>query len=151
MASIYSATSEGEEGLAAATAETVIALIGQTTVKAKLIEFGVSFDGVSTTAEPVQIRLIRATADGTGTAATVKPWDPDMTSNQCTAKHSYSAEPTKESTPLASWEVHPQSGIVVQYPLGREPTLDNATGSIMCIECTAPATVNVLAYLVWEE
>lgn len=152
MASVYSATTEGEEALAAATAETVIALIGATTVKARICEWGVSFDGISATAEPVRIRLVRTTADdGTATGATEKAWDPDNPTANCSAKHSYSAEPTKESTPLATYEVHPQAGIVVQYPLGREITLDNTTSNGLAIECTAPATVNVEAYIVWEE
>lgn len=151
MASVYSITTEGEEALAAATAETAIALIGATATKARIIEWGVSFDGVSATGAPVLVRLVRATADGTGTGATVKAWDPDNPTAAATGKHSYSAEPTKESQPLGVWHVHPQAGIVVQYPLGREPVLDNATTSIVCIEVTADAIVNVTAYIVWEE
>lgn len=151
MPSVYSATTEGEEALAAATAETLIALLGATTCKAKIIEWGVSFDGTSTTAAPIVVRLVRATVDGTGSAATEKPWDPDAPTAACQAKHSYSAEPTKESQALGEWEVHPQGGLVIQYPLGREIVLDNATTSILCIEVTAPAVVNALAYVVWEE
>ena len=51
MASLFSATTEGEEALTAATTETVIALIGATQVKAKIVEFGVSFDSTSATAD----------------------------------------------------------------------------------------------------
>lgn len=151
MPSVYSATTEGEEGLGAATAETLLALIGATTTKARLIEWGVSFDGTSATAAPVVVRLVRATVDGTGSAATEKAWDPDAPAAAVQAKHSYSAEPTKETQALVEIEVHPQGGIVIQYPLGREPVIDNATSSILCIEATAPATVNALAYMVWEE
>lgn len=151
MPAVYSATTEGEEALAAATAETLLALIGATTTKAKLIEWGVSFDGTSSTAAPVVVRLVRATVDGTGTAATEKPWDPDAPTAAVQAKHSYTAEPTKESQALIEVEVHPQGGVSFQYPLGREPIIDNATGSILCIEATAPAIVNALAYMVWEE
>ncbi len=151
MPSVYSATTEGEEALAAATAETLIALIGATTTKAKIVEWGVAFDGVSATAAPVVVRIVRATADGTGTGATEKPWDPDSPTAACAVKHSYSAEPTKESQALVELEVHPQGGVIVQYPLGREIVLDNATTSILCIEVTAPAVVNANAYIVWEE
>lgn len=152
MASVYSATTEGEEALAAATAETVICLVGSTAVKAKIIEWGVTFDGVSATAEPVRVRLLRTTADdGTSSAATEVAWDPDNPTANCVAKHSYSAEPTKASTALAEYEVPPTSGMVLQYPLGREPTLDNSASAGFAIECTAPATVNVEAVLVWEE
>lgn len=151
MASVYSVTTEGEEALAAATAETLLTLIGASATKARIVEWGVSFDGTSASAEPVRIRIVRATADGTGTSATIKPWDPDNPTANCTAKHSYTAEPTKESQALVEMDVHPQGGVVIQYPLGREVVVDNSTGSIVCIEVTAPAVVNAEAYLVWEE
>ncbi len=152
MASVYSATTEGEEALAAATAETVLGIHSTTAIKPRIIEWGVFFDGTSATAEPVRVRLVRMTADdGTNSAATEKPWDPDNPTANCTVKHSYTAEGTKESQALAEYEVPPTSGMVLQYPLGREIVLDNATTSGLAIECTAPATVNVDAYIVWEE
>jgi hypothetical protein len=153
MASLFSATNEGEEALAAATTETVIALIGATAVKGKLVEFGISFDGVSATAEPVVVRMIRTTADdGTATGATeVQFSDPDNPTPNCAVKHSYTAEPTKAAQPLAVWKVHPQAGLVIQWPLGREPGLDNTTSNGIAFDCTAPAVVNADAYLVWEE
>ena len=151
MGSVYSQTTEGEVALAAATAKTVLALISSTGAKPRLVEWGVSFDGVSATAEPVRVRIVRATADGTGTATTMKSWDPDNPTAGETGKRNYTAEPTKETQALLEYEVHPQAGIVVQYPLGREIVLDNATTSILCIECTAPAIVNAEAYMVWEK
>lgn len=151
MASVYSATTENEEAVVAATAETIIALISATATKPRIIEWGVSFDSTSATAAPVRVRLVRATADGTGSSATIKSWDPDNPTASATAKHSYSAEPTKESTPLVEMHIHPQAGIVVQYPLGREIVLDNATTSIVCLEVLADANVNATGYIVWEE
>jgi hypothetical protein len=151
MASVYSVTTQSEEALAAATAETVVQLRGSTAVKAKIVEWGVSFDGTSATAEPVRVRLLRQTTDGTsGTAGTEVAWDPDNPTANCTSHLDFSAEPAAGDV-LADYEVHPQTGIVVQYPLGREPTLDNAATSRVGIDCNAPATVNAVAYLVWEE
>lgn len=152
MASVYSATTEGEEALAAATAETLLALIGATTVKGRIIEWGVFFDGTSATAEPVRVRLVRTTADdGTATGAVEKPWDPDNPAANCAVKHSYTAEPTKEAQALCEYEVPPTSGMFIQYPLGREPVLDNTASNGIAIEVTAPAAVNAEAYIVWEE
>lgn len=148
---LYSATTEGERA-STTSAKTILALIGSATRKAKLVEWGISFSGVSATGEPVRVRMIRATADGTGTAATENPWEPDDPATPLvSAKYNYSAEPTKASVPLAEYLVHPQAGIVIQYPLGREIVIDNATGSILCIEVLAPATVDCVAYVVWEE
>jgi hypothetical protein len=152
MASVYSITTEGEEALAAATAETLLQLRGHANTKAKIIEIGVSFDGVSTSEAPVVVRLLRQTTDGTSTGATEIAWDPDNPTPLCTGFHSHtSTEPTAGDV-LATWEVHPQGGsLVVQWPLGREPTLDNATTSRIGLEVNAPAAVNAVAYMVWEE
>lgn len=150
MASVYSVTTEGEEALAAATAETVVQLTGAAGVKAKLVEWGISFDGTSATAAPVVVRLLRQTTAGTASAATEVKWDPDAPTANVTSFHSFSAEPTAGEV-LATYNVHPQTGIVVQYPYGREPTIDNATSSRLGLEVTAPAIVNATAYIVWEE
>jgi hypothetical protein len=152
MASVYSATTEAEEALGAATAETVIALHSTAVCKPRIIEWGVTFDGTSATAEPVVVDIVRITAaDGTSSAATEMAWDPDNPTANSTATHSYTVEPTKTATPLAKYNVPPTSGMVMQYPLGRELVLDSATTSAVGIVCTAPAAVNVAAYLVWEE
>lgn len=147
---IYSITTEGEEALAAATAETLLQLRGATTVKAKIIEWGVSFDGVSVTAEPVRVRVLRQTSDGTGSAATEAKWDADDPAAGCTGFHSFSAEPAAGEV-LVDMEVHPQAGVLIQYPLGREIILDDAATSRLGIEVTAPAVVNAVGHLVWEE
>lgn len=147
---IYSATTEGEEALASGTAETVVQLRGAATTKAKIIAFGISFDGVAATDAPVVVRMIRQTTDGTATGATEVKWDPDDPAAACTAFHSFTAEPTAGEV-LMTWNVHPQTGIDQQFPLGREPRLSAATTSRIAIEANAPAGVNVVAYLVWEE
>lgn len=149
MASLYSVTTETEEALTTSV-ETVVQLRGSTTVKAKVVEWGISFDSTSATAEPVRVRLLRQTTDGTGTGATEVMWDPDNPTANCTAFHTFSAEPTAGEV-LCEMHCHPQSGIVMQYPLGREPTLDNLTTSRIGIDVLAPAAVNCTAYLVWEE
>jgi hypothetical protein len=152
MSSIFSITTEGEEALGAATAETVLALIGSTVVKARLVEWSVDFDGVLTTAEPVRVRLIRLTADdGTRTTTVTEvPWDPDNPTANCVGRKHFTAEPTKGDV-IWDKEVHPQGGFHIQYPLGREPTLDNSASVGFAIECTAAAAVNCVAAMAWEE
>lgn len=154
MASSYSATSEGEVALVAATAKRVLWVMGVTTIKPRLIEWGVSFDSTSGTAEPVIVKIFRCTSAGTtnSNSATVKKWDPDNpTANTLPFKTGWTTEPTRESQEMVAYEVHPQGGLVMQYPLGRELVIDNVTTDGFTIECTAPANVNVLPYFVWEE
>lgn len=149
---VYSATSEGENGLVAATQEGVLWLMGTTSNVAKLIEWGVSFDGVSATAEPVRVGLFRATNAGTTPTATAEmSWQNGAPAATAIAAKAFATPPTFTSTPLVEYNVHPQAGIVVQYPLGREPEISAATTDGLGILCTAPATVNVIAYVVWEE
>jgi hypothetical protein len=151
MGGIYAATTEGEEALAAATAETVLQLRGSTVTKARIVAWSVSFDGISATEAPVVVRLIRQTTDGTGSAATEEPLDPDSPTANCTAFHSFSAEPTA-GTSVETYEIHPQGGLLIrEYPPGREVILDNAATSRIAIECTAPAAVNAVAWMHWEE
>lgn len=152
MGAIFAITSEGEEALAAATAETVIAVMGVAATKAYLIEWGVSFDGITATAEPVMVELYQLTANGTATAATEVAWRRDSVAAQATGHHSYTVEPTKGNR-IACYQVHPQGGgLVIQYPLGREPLIaDGSTAHGIGIVCTAPAIVNVCAYMVFEE
>ena len=68
----------------------------------------------------------------------------------------YYGTPTPDDLPaghdlLLEIEVHPQGGYERFFELGREPCIDNATTSRIGVECTAPATVNVVGYLAFEE
>lgn len=141
-------TTEAEEALAAATAETVWQLLGVANRSIPIVEFGISFDGVTATAEPVLVELVSQSTAGTATGATEVTIKGSGTP-QVTGQHSFTAEPTLVNR-LAGWEVHPAGGLfVVQFPLGREPTLEGATR--IGLRCTAPAAVNCFSYVWWEE
>ena len=149
---IYSVTTEGEEALGAGTAETVIQLRGSTSTKARVIAWGISFDGVTSTDAPVVVNFLRQTTDGTGTGATEAKFDADDPAATCTAFHTFSSTEPTSGDILEQYEIHPQGGLFVrEYPPGREPVLDDAATSRIGIACTAPAAVNVLAWLQWEE
>ena len=138
-----------EEALAAATAETLIQLVAASNHRVKVLRWGVFFDGTSATAEPVQIRLLRQTTAGTASSLTpVKLDDSIGETLQTTAQQDFTAEPTAGDV-LESYEIHPQQGIMVIYPLGQEPIIGG--GDRMGIEVTAPATVNARSFIVFEE
>lgn len=152
MASIYSATSEGENALVADTQEGILWLMGVTTTTARIIEWGVSFDGVVATAQPIRVGLFRVTNAGTTPTATVEmAWDIGSPAAACIAAKGFATPPTFTSTPLCEYNVHPQSGLIVQYPLGREPTIDNVTTDGLGVYCTSNSVVNALATIIWEE
>jgi len=149
MAAFIGSAQITEEALAAATAETLIQLVAVANHRVKVLRWGVSFDGVSVTAEPVQIRLLRQTTAGTGAALTpVKMDDSIADTLLTTAQQDFTAEPTAGDV-LESYEVHPQQGVVMMYPLGQEPIIGG--GDRMGIEVTAPAVVNARAFFVFEE
>jgi hypothetical protein len=153
MARIVAVATTAEIALSAATAKTVLHFNCPANHLAVIKGWSISFDGTTVTAEPVQIRLLRQTAaSGTGSTNTPVKINPLVTASlQCTAKDSFSAEPTAGNV-LFAIEVHPQAGYEKIYPLGDEP-LCGGTGSAdaLGIECTAPATVNVRATITFEE
>lgn len=151
MAAVFSVTTETEEAVAAATAETLVQLRGHASTKAKICEWGVSFDGTSGTADPVRVRLLRQTSDGTGTGANEVKWDPDSPTALVTSFNTFSSTEPTAGDVLAEYQVHPQSGMVVQYPLGREPVMGAATTSRIAIDVLSPGAINASAYIVWEE
>lgn len=151
MAAGYVADTNGDIALTAATAKTILNVINAANGLVRATEMGVSFDGVSSTAEPVTVELCfstQATA-GTSTSHTIVQTRGPTRTVQATAARNYTAEPTA-LTVIRRWLVHPQTGLVVQFPLGREPE-QTTTADGMCIRCTAPAGVNVQGYLEFEE
>lgn len=149
--SIYAVTTEGAEALAASTEEALLQIVSATTIKPRIIAWGVSFDGASASATPVRVRLCRMTTDGTRTAASEVKFDPDIPTAAATGFHSFTAQPTLGDV-LEDVYVHPQGGIYIkEYIPGREPVLDNATTSRIGITVNAPAVVNAVAWMHWEE
>lgn len=139
--------------LVAATAKTVLLCTSNATKQFTLVEFGVAFDGTSSTAVPVLIELVAGTAATAGTSTAFTPLlvrgDPNEVA-ACTAGIAFTVEPTV-LTPLKSWLVSPTAGLLVQSPLGREITSTVAAASArkaLGLRITAPAAVNVRAY--WE-
>lgn len=149
MADIYVVT-KSNQALAAATAETVIQLVTPATVRARIVELGVFFDGITSTAEPVDVALTRQTTAGTASAGTVTPIDAAAPTGLVTAQIDFSAEPTS-GVELGRWMVHPQGGAFIQkWDLWAEAPV-MAVSTRLGIICTAAATVNVSAYIRWVE
>jgi hypothetical protein len=140
----------GEEALGAAAAETVLMVLAAANHAIKIQAWGVFFDGVSPTAEPVLVKLVRHSSAGTFTdTVTIAAWDDNTAETfDTTAKETCTAEPTK--TPVLECKnVHPQTGYEAFYPIGQEIHV-KAAGQIG-IEVTAPAAVNCTAYIRFEE
>jgi hypothetical protein len=144
----YSTQTEAAVALAAATAKTILAVIAPAQFGIDLQGFDISFDGVTASAVPVLVELVKYTTDGTGTTTTVDQVYGRAITAGFVAKANYSADPTG-ATPLREFLVDPNKGLFsFDYPLGATP--DAAVSELIGIRCTAPAVVNVRASMRFE-
>lgn len=147
----YTVETTADVALSAATAKTVLSVVCASAAPIRIVEFGVSFDGVAADAEPVTVELCSSTQAGAGTSTSQSPVQmrgPTRTV-QASGARNFTAEPTT-LTCLKRWLVHPQTGIEMQYPLGREPE-QVVTADALCLRVTAPAAVNCQGYIEFEE
>lgn len=151
MAARYTVESNGDIALSAATAKTCLSYIAASNALFRVVELSVSFDGTSSSAEPVTIELCYSTQAGAGTSTshTIAQTGGPTRTAQGTAARNFSAEPTA-LTVWKRWLVHPQTGFAMQFPLGREPE-EVVTADAIVLRLTAPAAVNMQGYMEVEE
>lgn len=166
MADQYFASSEAIQ-LVAGTPGNIgdsVTLVVASTAAARrmnLNELCVTFNGITSTAVPVQVRLVRTTvapAGGGAIAQAATPLDPAAPSSACTAYcptltagGTYATTRPTIGVTLRTWYVSPTSGLVVQFPLGQEPDGPATTAAGLGIQCIAPAIVLANSYFVWSE
>jgi hypothetical protein len=150
----YSTATGAAVALAAATAKTVLAVNSPAQFGCDLKKFRVAFDGVTASAVPVLVELMYSTmatnsTPGTGnTAGTVNQIYGRTITAGFTSFYASTSEPTA-LTLIDSFLLDPNKGLVIyDFPLGDTP--DTAVSNGIVIRCTAPATVNVRASMVFE-
>jgi hypothetical protein len=127
-----------------------------------VIEYGVSFDG-SAAATPATVEL--ATTDTGSTVSTAhttttvtclnhNPIDSRLTYGTTSDTGYGNGTITSNATlrPLDRQFVAPTNQYVKMWPLGREPIVGNSTTeNFLQLRIDTNATVNAIAYIVWEE
>lgn len=132
------------------TLKTLMELGTTSTVRATILSWWVEFEGTSGTATPIKVELIRGTGGITGTTITAEKYTDKYDAAATVAKHTSTNEGTIGVTnPLEVHYVHPQSGILVQYPLDREVQIP--VSAFLRIRVTAAASVNASVGIVWQE
>lgn len=138
---------------AATGAKTALNVIAGANQAISIVEWGVSFDGVTSSAVPATVELCQSTQAGAGTSAASAPAIVQVGGRAITAQpttgHNYTAEPTTLTT-IEQFFVPQFMGMLVkQYPLGQEPDTDLSGGTVkaLAIRVTTSATVNVLCYI----
>lgn len=135
-------------------AKTVLNTIAPSGHGLSLVEFGISFNGVTASDVPATVELCQSTQVGAGTSAGSVPTVVQVRGRSTggsapTAGHNYTAEPTA-LTVIRQWYVSPNGGVLVYpVPLGREVECDSSAGTIkaLCLRVNTTATVSVLAYM----
>ena len=148
MAGLICIAQTSEVSLTAATALSVLQIVAPAHQRLKVKSWGVFFDGVSGTAEPVEVRLVRNTDAGTFSSVTPVKQVAGSETVQTSAGHTATVEPAVGDV-LDVAEVHPQSGYEKLIPF--DMPIEVPGGGRLAIECTAPAGVNVRAKIIFEE
>lgn len=118
-----------------------------------IFEWGVSFDGVTSSAVPATVELCQSTQGAAGTSAASVPAIVQTGGRTITAQptsgHNYTAEPTTLTVIEQVFVPQFMGTFVKQYPLGLEPDTDLSGGTVkaLAIRVNTSATVNVLAYI----
>jgi hypothetical protein len=109
MAGVLFRGNTGQVACTASTAKTVLQVVAASNHRIH-VSFTVTFEGVSATDAPAQVRILKQTTAGTSSALTlVKDCDTDDETLQTTAIHTATVEPTASDVKETQF-VHPQSG-----------------------------------------
>jgi hypothetical protein len=136
--------------LVAATAKTVVGVLGASTNTLSLHRFQVSFPSVTATDIPALVEVGITTAAGTvGTAYTPTQISGSTLASAAAAGYNHSAEPTYNRIFFAGY-VPVQNGYLSEwYPLGFEPNCAVSQG--FAIRITSPSATTVYASLTYSE
>lgn len=152
LGALYAANASG--AAVAATMTTQLEVNPPANRQAIITEVSISFSGVSATDVPVIVQLVEVTAtSAAGTAVTPASEQDGQVAAACTAKKLPASEGTV--TVLKTYNVPPSSGIVIQYPLGREPRIQGAASTAKGYAIRANrgsgAAINAESNIEWDE
>ena len=148
MSDMFGVAQTASIAIVANVAKTAVQLISPANHRVKVLGWGVFFDGISNTAQPIQIRLVRQTTAGTMTALTLNKTAPRAETLLTTAQHTATVEPSNSDV-VDIITCHPQQGYEIKFPFGQEITLGG--GERIGLEILSTANINVRAKLFFEE
>lgn len=134
--------------LVAATAKTVLQLATPASRRLELVEFGVSFNGVTASDVPALVELVRQTSAGTMSAETVAKLDPADPAALVTAQHTATVEPTDSGDVVFEHYVTPVGGLFI-YQFAKPLAL--AVSAWLGLRITPTGNVSCCAHMQWRE
>jgi hypothetical protein len=121
---------------------------------ARVVQWSIEFSGISATDVPVIVQACELTvASAVGTVVTAA----SMIDNQAAVAAAAKSLPATEGTVtvLENHNVPPSSGLVIQYPLTREPNVIGAAAAAKGFSVRANrgagAAINAACTIIWEE
>lgn len=146
MSALNFQVSTGETAITS-TAKTVATIGAPTNQRVKIKGISVFGKGTSNTDSPVKVELLSyaSITGGTAGSVTTSKQDGDLTETlQSTIAGNYTAEPTY-TTPIVmqTWEVHPQTGLAIYFPLHDEIVLKGGTGFAVRLTSVQNETMSV--------
>lgn len=142
MAGVKLTLAVDSQALTVADTQTIIQAVPASNHPIKVTGIACSFAGTSNTEEPIRVELVRQ--DGAGTSAALTPQETTITgvTLQTTGRQDFSAEPAGNVILWAS-AVHPQSGIVYDFPFEDEILVDpGAASPRLGLRVITPSGVN---------
>jgi hypothetical protein len=142
---------------------TMLQIEAPATDELTIVEWGISFDGVTASNAPVEVELFATTVAATMSTATVTAdislWsNPNGPASAITlggTTHTGFATAAVTEGTVANYRlfdlqhVPPTSGYVKQFPLGAQPIVP--VSKFVRVRVTATATVNAYIYVIWGE
>lgn len=128
-------------------AKTILTAIAPAGHGLAMTEFGISFDGVTSSAVPALVDVVNSTQAGAGTSGVT----PTITAGRGrttggsapTGGSNYSAEPTTLVRLKPFYIPQLMGTFVYQFPLGREVECDSSAGTIKALGLRGNVTANV--------
>lgn len=137
---------------ATAGAKTVLKLVTPTSFNIKILEFGLSTDGVTASAVPATWSMFTSdeTTAGTGSGSAVTTQIKGATiAHGLTVTQNHSAEGTTYTTIKHGFIPQYMGVIIAQTPLGLEEQSPAGTADSIGLQINVTANVNVLAWIKW--
>lgn len=146
MSALNFQVSTGEASITS-TPKTVVTVGAPANQRVKIKGISVFGQGTSNTDTPVKVELMTyaSITGGTAGSVTTSKQDGDLGETiQSTIAGNYSAEPSYTSpVTVQVWNVHPQTGIAVYFPLHDEIVLKGGTGFALRLTSNQSETMSI--------
>lgn len=124
MAAVFTVNTGAVASPSAAT-KVCVQLASTTTKTCKIIGFDITFDGTDSTKTPILVTIARETGVSSTSGSAPTPVRAGGDASVTSAMTARISDTTDGASPtvIAGWYVPPTSGLVYQFPLGREPSM----------------------------